>query len=663
MKTRLGKYTLREKIGGGSMGAVYAAYDEVLERHVAIKTIAAQRGRDPELQLRFYREAKSAARLQHPNIVGVYDMGEEGETAYIAMELLEGKDLKKIIEEKTPMALERKLSIIAQVAEGMAHAHDNGILHRDLKPGNIHVGASGNAKILDFGIAHIPASNLTESGVRLGTPLYMSPEQIRGLKCDARSDIFSLGIVMYELLTYTHPFREKTLQKTLDRILFGEPCDFGRHLPDAPAGLWPVVGLALVKDPGRRYAAMADLGGACRALLRDPQRPAEPLREGRPARLSTPAAQAEATAAMPVQRSSGPALAPPPTPSASGEVGRLVGLGRQALGSNDFARAERFAQQALQLDGGSAPRSLLDQIEAQRKKFIDDCVAGGMAARPPRINAGSVPPPEPPPGLESTVLLPRTSLHPALRLGVPVALLLALGVTALVVLSRPDTARRALEAAVTQAKSELDRGQLDKAAEIARRVLGSYPENPQARKILDEADGQSSRRKVEVLLLEAQSLRAQRKFPESDAKLRRVLEVDPANAAALSIRSQLAGQRSGPARRLDPAAPIQVAESAALRPVAVELPRAELGIGSAYLEVPDDAFDGCEIVLDGTRLDGPYPARIPQLAAGDHRVVFRWSSGKYAGRELSSTVSIAEHQHVVARAEPESRTVTVQQVR
>ncbi len=680
MKTRLGKYALGDRIGGGSMGTVYAAYDEVLERHVALKTMRAKIGQNPELQLRFYREAKSAARLHHPNIVAVYDMGEEGETAFIAMELLDGKDLKKIIEEKTPMSLEQKLSIIAQVAEGMAHAHNNGILHRDIKPGNIHISPSGNAKILDFGIAHIPASSLTESGVRLGTPMYMSPEQIRGLKCDSRSDIFSTGIVMYELLTWTHPFRDKTLQKTLDRVLFDESPDFARHFPDAPSGLWPALSPALAKDPNRRYSSMSDLSAACRSLLRELQLAPQPARDDRAVRASLRRAEPapirreasaaeplEATSAMPAaaQPAGGPVIA---QSAASGEVDRLVGLGRQALGANDFAKAEKNAHQALQLDGSStAPRDLLEKIDAQRRKLIDECVAGGMAAGK-RAGSGRPHPSELPQGasrethrsskmrelsavavppLESTVLLAQArALHPALRLGLPAVATLALLLTALVLLSRPDAPRPGGEATVAK-----------------------------------ETDGESSRRAVEVLLVESQSLRAQRKFAESETTLRRVLEIDPANAAALAIRGQLTEQRSGKGKTPRPAKtePLLVAERVAGRHTAVEMPRAadgagpeqpfpapmpvDGGVGSAYFEVTQDAYEGCEILLDGSRLPGPYPARVPRLAAGAHTVLFRWNSGKYAGQELSSAISIGDSHHVVARCEPQNRTVTVQQAR
>jgi serine/threonine-protein kinase len=196
---------------------------------------------DQELKLRFYREARSAASLQHPNIVIIHDLGEEGKFTYIVMELLEGRDLKGIIRDREKMTLESKLLIMAQVSDGLSHAHQRGIIHRDVKPGNIHVTPAGSVKILDFGIARIPSSDLTRSGVRLGTPVYMSPEQIRGGHYDERSDMFSAGIVFYEFLTYTHPFRDKNIVKTMDNILFQTQLPFAEQIPDAPPGVVSVL--------------------------------------------------------------------------------------------------------------------------------------------------------------------------------------------------------------------------------------------------------------------------------------------------------------------------------------------------------------------------------------------------------------------------------------
>ena len=269
MTQKLGKYTLVEKLGEGAMGSVYKAYDDVLDRYVAVKTMAEDIKWDPELKVRFYREARSAAGLHHPNIVTIHDLGEDGKITYIVMELLQGQDLKSIIKNQAPLPVEKKLSIIAQVADGLHHAHLSGIIHRDVKPGNIHVSPSGNVKIVDFGIARIPASDLTRSGTRLGTPIYMSPEQIRGGDYDERSDMFSTGIVFYELITYQHPFRDKNIAKTLDNILFLTRLPFHELAPDSPPGLLEIINSCLAKEPAQRYGSMAEVGKACRNLLVD----------------------------------------------------------------------------------------------------------------------------------------------------------------------------------------------------------------------------------------------------------------------------------------------------------------------------------------------------------------------------------------------------------
>ena len=269
MIQRLGKYAIVRKLGEGAMGAVYKAYDEVLDRYVAIKTMAEDIKWDPELKLRFYREARSAAGLRHPNIVTIHDLGEEGNITYIVMEFLEGRELKSIIQDKDPLTLEAKLSIISQAADALHAAHLRGIIHRDVKPGNIFVTSSGEVKILDFGIARIPTSDLTRSGIRLGTPIYMSPEQIRGEEPDARSDMFSMGIIFYELLTYIHPFRGKKVSQTTDNILLRAHPPLTDCLPDAHPGLLPILDNCLAKDPGKRYGSMADLSRACRRLADD----------------------------------------------------------------------------------------------------------------------------------------------------------------------------------------------------------------------------------------------------------------------------------------------------------------------------------------------------------------------------------------------------------
>jgi len=198
---KIGKYQIVGKIGHGAMGEVFKAHDPLLNRLIAVKTISGSAPAEGDARKRFLREAQSAARLNHPNIITVFDLGEDQGRVYMAMELLEGTDLREIINTQAVTDIGQKLDFMEQVCDGLAYAHDKQIVHRDLKPGNIHVQPSGQIKIMDFGLARLGASEMTATGTVMGTPNYMSPEQVRGEKADARSDIFSLGAVFYELLT------------------------------------------------------------------------------------------------------------------------------------------------------------------------------------------------------------------------------------------------------------------------------------------------------------------------------------------------------------------------------------------------------------------------------------------------------------------------------
>jgi tRNA A-37 threonylcarbamoyl transferase component Bud32 len=260
---QIGKYKLVEKIGQGAMGEVFRALDPVLNRPVAIKTISASMGLDETLRKRFHREAQSAARLNHPNIITVYDFGEERGTIFMAMELLEGRDLKELIG-KRELALGDKLSIMEQICDGLAFAHAREVIHRDLKPGNIHVQANKRVKIMDFGLARFGASEMTRTGMVMGTPNYMSPEQVRGEKADARSDVFALGSVFYELLANRKPFEADSMHAVLFKVLQDEPAPLRQWAPDLPLVLVQVVSKALCKDAAGRFQSAGELRDALR---------------------------------------------------------------------------------------------------------------------------------------------------------------------------------------------------------------------------------------------------------------------------------------------------------------------------------------------------------------------------------------------------------------
>src|SRR5688500_15843718 len=207
----IGKYVIEGLLGRGGMGTVYLARDPGLARRVALKTLTLGADDPPELRLRFLREAQAAGGLRHPNIVIVYDVGDDGGQPYIAMEHVEGVDLELLIQSRDSCSDEWKLDVLRQVCDGLGYAHRSGVVHRDVKPANIRVTPDGEVKIVDFGLARVPASTMTKSRHFVGTVQYMAPEQVEGAPVDRRADVFSVGAIAYELFTHRKPFRGDSL--------------------------------------------------------------------------------------------------------------------------------------------------------------------------------------------------------------------------------------------------------------------------------------------------------------------------------------------------------------------------------------------------------------------------------------------------------------------
>jgi len=258
----IGRYRVVSKLGRGTMGTVYEAVDRETSARVAVKVMAQELADDEELVARFRREAMAAAALQHPNITQVYDFGEEGRQLYMAMELLKGQDLKVLIESGGAGGLGTKIRIMEQVASGIAAVHAVGLVHRDLKPGNIHVTPEGRAKIMDFGLVRLGDSNMTATGMVLGSPAYMSPEQLRGEKVDARSDVFSLGAVFYELLAGQRAFGGKQLTQIMMAVMGSEPVPLAQATPGVPAPVRRVIERCLRKNAAERYQTGGELHAA-----------------------------------------------------------------------------------------------------------------------------------------------------------------------------------------------------------------------------------------------------------------------------------------------------------------------------------------------------------------------------------------------------------------
>ncbi|MRR51330.1 MAG: serine/threonine protein kinase, partial [Rhodocyclaceae bacterium] len=253
---KLGKYEIRRELGSGAMGIVYEGWDPMIARRVAIKTVRREqldRSEADEVLARFQREAQAAGRLTHPNIVAVYEFGDDAGTAFIAMEFIEGKELKDYFDNDERFPLPKAIDIMEQLLGALDVAHKNGVVHRDIKPANIILLADGTVKVADFGIARIESSNLTQAGSVLGTPSYMSPEQFMGQQVDGRSDLYSAGVILYQFLTGEKPFTG-ALTTIMHKVLNEEPPAPSILNVQVPRRFDAVVKKAMAKRPDERFA-------------------------------------------------------------------------------------------------------------------------------------------------------------------------------------------------------------------------------------------------------------------------------------------------------------------------------------------------------------------------------------------------------------------------
>lgn len=288
------RFQIESLIARGGMATVFKGTDLTLGRTVAVKILSEELAQDPSFVARFRLEAQAAASLTHPNIVAVYDTGSDGETHYIVMEYLEGRTLHQILNEDGTVPPEEVATIGAEVAEALAEAHEKGIVHRDVKPGNIMISRNGTAKVMDFGIAKAAtAGNLTQVGSILGTVAYLSPEQARGEPVDGRSDIYSLGALLYQMLTGSLPLKGDTYVEMVHKLNNQDPPRPSEVNPSVPRKMDAVIMRTLAKEPGDRYQTGTELAADLLDSIREP--------EGTAAFVPFPA-EAEKTAVAPVAR-------------------------------------------------------------------------------------------------------------------------------------------------------------------------------------------------------------------------------------------------------------------------------------------------------------------------------------------------------------------------
>ena len=325
--SRLGRFRIVSVVGEGAMGVVYLATDPEIERSVAIKTLREMSDASAEvrsdLEARFLKEAKLAGRLQHPNVVTVYEVGREQNTSFIAMEYVEGESLTQVAAQGARLDIAARVDIVRQVAQALQHAHERGVIHRDIKPGNILVTRDRRVKVADFGIGKLLASgtgDLTRTGQMLGSPAYMSPEQIRGEKLDGRSDLFSLGVVFYELLTGSRPFPGDSITTLVYQILHTEPRDPLELRGDLPPATREVFARLLAKAPDKRPADAA-------AFLREIRKIEAELGGGEATQAITAARAAHSAAPAALPAAPGPRPKGPPAEPPAGSVPQGRGSG------------------------------------------------------------------------------------------------------------------------------------------------------------------------------------------------------------------------------------------------------------------------------------------------------------------------------------------------
>ncbi len=386
--TQLGRYEITRVLGQGAMGVVYAATDPVLSRTVAIKTILRSQMLDPTVaadsSARFIREAQAVARLTHPNIVTVFDFGEQGDVAYIVMEFILGRELKDYFDEDEFFDLPKAVAVMCELLDALGYAHAKGVVHRDVKPANVMIDEQGRVKLTDFGVARLADSNLdrTLAGTMVGTLSYMSPEQIQGLAVGSRADLFAAGIILYQFLTRTRPFPGPGQWTMQHQIVNESPKPPSLANRAIPAAFDAVVARAMAKDPQQRYATAAEFSAdlkrvlACESQGFDPEatrirRPDGPLADAT-------VAPAGAPAGLGGESAKGAA----PAASNDGLEDRLdLRAGAQPARQQDAEpRQEEVRVEQAQSAHGRPSETPLSGVAAPRRRFgLGAALAAGLA--------------------------------------------------------------------------------------------------------------------------------------------------------------------------------------------------------------------------------------------------------------------------------------------
>ncbi len=526
MLKKLGKYELIQEVGRGSMGSVYKAHDPSIGRLVALKTISTSLVGNTDLLERFYREAQSAGGLQHPNIVTIYELGQEGETPFIAMEFLEGQSLENVIERRANLSLSHKVGLIVPVVRALEFAHSRGVVHRDVKPANVMLTKDGTVKVVDFGIARIADMSKTRTDVLIGTLAYMAPQQIRGQRADVRSDIWALGVTFYELLCSRRPFDGENAAALMLNTIAANPVPVRDLLPDCPPALERIVEKMLQKDVPDRFQTMEEVRFELEPLWKNMQE----------ASISNLIADAEAAIqghdlprARDVLRKaleidSGHGRVKPLLEQVNTEIRRIqnraqiekaLERARELLEQGRYLEAKAEVEGALELDSNSIParellgtakqaaetaRLLQENLQAAKQRFAEDALAEA-AKRVEKVL-------ELDPGHTEARTLQRRIREQLTR--------------------REEQARR--EDLLSRARKFWGEQQLDDCIRLLSDGHKEFPADPEIAKALGAAREDLAEQKKQQSLAEARRLAADRRFDEALVLIETLLgrSADPA---------------------------------------------------------------------------------------------------------------------------------------
>jgi len=562
--THLGRYEILDEIGRGAMGVVYLAKDPLIGRLVALKTFKATNaltGRDLEMfRARFIREAQSAGILSHPNIVTIHDVVEESEegVTFIAMEYVRGTNLKEVLRGEGRLGLEEAAHVVAEVSEGLEYAHSRGVVHRDVKPANILLTEDRRVKLTDFGIARLGTSNLTHDGQLLGTPNYMAPEQIRGEAADHRADVFSLGVVLYEMLTGEKPFQGDNVTVVTHRIAYEEFIPPEHHGgPSLPEPVERVLDRALAKDPDLRYPSVADMAKALGEAVRQ-ARTQEQLNETQEIpELPLPPPEEGSVGASPA-----PASAPGPAPAEKPARRNGVAALRGAVGG---------AGRRLAAAGGGV-FGAIGSLGGRLKRGL-----GGLGG----VRKGAV------------VKLLAAAAVVVVVAGLAVWLAVSLG-------SRSEGAPTptvdpqavqlaAAQPLLQQAQAALDAGDPAQAAQLYRAAQQVAPDVAEIADSRQRAEGQAEEarreaqrtQQVTAALADGRTALDEERWDDARAAAERVRTLDPGNTEAVDLLAQVDKTQK---REIDEATTAAGADEAAAEPAATGDATLALDFFSAYPE-------------------------------------------------------------------------------